>query len=126
MLHAVNPLSTIFASIRVGVGSLTMFLVETIVAFIFASILPNIMSMAMHDTILEATLEIAAISPLEASCATHFIVCPVSCILRAICPEVNAFTLLDTILEVAMVVAAVRPNLDSLTVLLVLSGDFRL
>ena len=101
-----------------------MLLVKSIVAFVFTAILPDIVSVAVHHAILEATLEVAAIGPLEASSAAHFIIRPVTGILRSVCPEVNAFALLDTVFEVSMVVATVRPDLDSFTILLVLCSDF--
>ena len=126
VLHAVDPFAAILASVGVCVGALTVLLVKSIVAFVFAAILPDIMPVAVHHAILEATLEVAAIGPLEASCAAHFVIRPVTRILRTVCPEVNAFTLLDTVFEVSMVVATVGPDLDSLTILLVLRSDLRL
>ena len=123
VLHAVDPLAPIFTTVWVSVGTLTVLLVKSIVAFVFTAILPDIVSVAVHYTILEAALEVAAIGPLEASCAAHFIIRPVTGILRTVCPEVNAFALLDTVFEVSMIVATVRPDLNSFTILLVLRSD---
>ena len=84
-----------------------MLLVESIVAFVLATILPDIVSVAMHNSILEAALEVAAICPLEAASSAHFIIGPMASILGAVGPEVNAFSLLDAIFEVAVIVAAI-------------------
>lgn len=84
-----------------------MLLVEVIVTFIFASILPHIVPVAVHHSILEASLEVAAVRPLKASIATHFIIGPKACVLGAICPEIDTFSFLDSFLEVAVIVAAI-------------------
>ena len=126
VLHAVDPLAAVLASVRVCIRALSMLFVESIVAFVFATILPDVVTVAMHDSILEAALEVAAIRPLEAPSSAHFIVGPVASILGAVCPEVDAFSLLDAIFEVAVVVAAIRPNLDPFAILFVLCGYFGL
>ena len=43
-------------------------------ALVPAAILPDIASNPMHDSILERSVEVAAICPLEAAIATHFVV----------------------------------------------------
>ena len=126
MLHAVDPLAAVLASVRVSIRALTMLFVESIVAFVLATILPDVVTVAVHNSILEAALEVAAIRPLEAPSSAHFIVGPVASILGAVCPEVDAFSLLDAIFEVAVVVAAIRPNLDPFAILFVLCRYFGL
>mmetsp|Transcript_31300 Transcript_31300/g.38721 ORF Transcript_31300/g.38721 Transcript_31300/m.38721 type:complete len:295 (-) Transcript_31300:319-1203(-) len=126
VLHAIDPLSAILAPIRVGVRPLSMLFVKSVIAFVLAAILPDVVAVAVHDATLEATLEVAPVGPLEAASAAHLVVRPMPRILGAVCPKVHTFALLDTVLEVAVVVAAVGPHFDSFTILLVLRCDFRL
>lgn len=102
-----------------------MLLVHVVVTFIFSAILPNIAAVAVHDTILEGTREVATVSPFEASFSAHLIVLPEACILGAISPEVNAFTFLDSIPEISMIVATIRPDFNSSAVLNVFCSVFR-
>lgn len=103
-----------------------MLLVKSIVTFILAAILPNVVSDTVHYSVLEQALEVTAISPLEAAVATHLVVCPRADVFGPVSPKVDSFALLHSIPEVSMVVAAIAPNFNSLAVLLILSGDFRL
>ena len=74
MLHAIVPFAPILAAIGVSVGALSMLLVVAIVSFIAATVLPHVDAMAVHHSILERALEVAAVSPLEAPVAIHLIV----------------------------------------------------
>ena len=120
MLHAINPFTAILATVRVGVGSRAMLFVELVAALVFAAILPNVVSITMHHSILEATLEVATIGPLETPITAHLIVLPTSCVLWAISPEVDTFSFFDAIPENTMVVAAIGPDLNSLSILFIL------
>ena len=95
-----------------------MFFVESIVALVLATILPHIISIPMHHTILEHPFKVPSIRPLEITEATHFVVHPLPRVLAAISPEVNTLTLLDPFLEVSVVVAAIAPNFDAFSILL--------
>ena len=74
VLHAVDPLALVLATIRVGVRALTMLLVESIVALILAAILPDVVAESVHDAVLEGSLEVASIGPLEGAKAAHLVV----------------------------------------------------
>ena len=125
MLHAINPLSSVLAAVRVRVGALPVLLIESVFTFVSSAVLPNIVSFTVHDTILESTLEVATISPLKCSISAHLIVGPLTSVLAAIGQEVDSFALLDAVLKIAMVVATVAPHLDTLSVLFILRSDFR-
>ena len=96
-----------------------MFLVKLVFAFVLSTILPDIVTEAMHHTILERTLEVATISPFKASIATHFILGPLTSVLAAVCPKVNTFSFFDSVPEITMVVASIAPHLDSLSILFI-------
>ena len=74
MLHAVDPLTAILASVRISVSSLTVLLIVPVIAFITSAVLPHIVTKAMHHARLEAALEVATISPLEATFAIHLVI----------------------------------------------------
>ena len=97
-----------------------MLLVKLVFTLVFTPILPDVIAPAMHHAILELTLKVATIGPLEAPITAHFIVRPVTAILATICPEVHSLSLFNAVLEKSMVVAAIAPNFDTLSVLLVL------
>ena len=120
MLHSVFPLAPVLASIRVGVHALTMLLIESIVTFVPAPVLPDIVAIAVHDASLELPLEVATISPLEATVSTHFVVLPRPRILRPVGPEVCALAFFDATEEIAVVVAAIAPHFDSFSILPIL------
>lgn len=103
-----------------------MLLVKSVVTFILATILPDVVSDTVHYSVLEQALEVATISPLETAVATHLVVGPRADVLGPISPKVNSFAFLHSIPEVSMVVAAIAPYFNSLAILLILSGDFRL
>ena len=103
-----------------------MFLVELIFAFIFATVLPNIIAEAMHHSVLERTLEVATIGPFETAIATHFILGPLSCVFTAISPEVNAFFFLDSVSEISVIIATITPYFDTLSILFISIGYLRL
>lgn len=125
MLHSVNPLAAILTSIGVSVYTFAMLLVESVIALIFAAVLPYILTVAMHNTILEATLKISTISPLETASSTHLIVFPVPSVSRSVCPEVYPLAFFDTVFEKAVVIAAIGPDFNASTVLLVLQCSIR-
>lgn len=97
-----------------------MLLVVAIAAFIATTVLPDINTVAVHHSILERALEVAAISPLKAPIAAHFVLAPHARILRTVCPEVASLAFLDTLPEKSVVVAAIRPYLNTLSITLVL------
>ena len=66
-----------------------MLFVVAIVACIPTTVLPHVVTEAMHDSVLETTFEVAPISPLEASITAHLIIDPVASVLGAISPEVD-------------------------------------
>ena len=107
MLHAVDPLPFILAPVRVGVRSSAMLLVEPVLAFVLAAVLPHIVTLSVHHPVLEFTFKVATISPLEAAKSAHLVVSPLARVLRTICPEVAALTLFDSTLEVSVVIAPV-------------------
>lgn len=122
MLHTIDPLTSVLTAIGIGVGTLPMLLIELIVAFVLAAILPHIGSETMHDSVLERTLEVAPICPLECPIAAHLVVGPNACILASISPKVDTLTLFNTVLEEAVVIATIAPYLDSFAILLLHSG----
>ena len=97
-----------------------MFFVEAVVALVLAPILPHIVSIAVHHSILEGTLKVAAIGPLEAALTAHLISEPRARVFTAVGPKVAAFALLHSIVEVSMIVAAITPDLSAHTILLLL------
>jgi len=99
-----------------------VFLVEFIFAFILATVLPNVISEAMHHSVLERTLEVATISPFEAAKSAHFILGPLSCVFTAIGPEVNAVFFLDSVSEISVIIATITPNFDTLSILFISIG----
>ena len=105
-----------------------MFFVEAIVALVLAPILPHIVSIAVHHSILEGTLKVAAIGPLEAALTAHLISEPRARVFTAVGPKVASFAFLDTAEKVSMVVATITPHLNALSILLVLlaARDIRL
>ena len=120
MLHSFFPLSFVFTSVRISISPFSVFLVEPIVAFIFAAILPHVISISVHHAALEHAFKIATIRPLKVSKSTHLIVRPRPRILASICPEVNSLTFFHSVLKVAMVVTSIAPYLYPLTILFVL------
>ena len=120
MLHAINPCSLILAAIRVRVDPLIVLLVKLVLTFVPSTVLPHIAAEPMHDSILELTLEVASIGPLESTEATHLVIAPSAGILRAISPKVGTLALLYSAAKVAVIVRAVAPNLNSFAVLLIL------
>ena len=74
VLHAVHPFATVLATVGISVGALSVLFVELVVTFVLPTILPYVGTKSMHNSILEGALEVAAVSPLEASVATHLIV----------------------------------------------------
>ena len=97
---------------------MTMLLIELVLAFVLTTILPHIVSVTVHHTVLELSLEVAAVSPLEATKAAHFITTPCSRVLTTIGPVVDTFTFFDPCAERAMIVASIAPYLDAFSVLL--------
>ena len=102
-----------------------MFLIESIITFIFAAILPHVISISVHHTALEHAFKVATIRPLKVSKSTHLIVRPRTRILASVCPEVNSLAFFHTVLKVAMVVTSIAPHLYPLTILFVLWLHFR-
>ena len=94
-----------------------MLFVEAIVALVSAPILPHIVTVAVHHTFGELTLEVAAVSPLEAAVTTHLILEPRARVPAAVGPEVATFSLFDAIVEVSVIVAPVAPHFDAETIL---------
>ena len=76
MLHAIVPLTPILASVGVSVGALSMLLVVAIVSFVAATVLPHVDAVPMHDSVLERSLEVAAVCPLETPVAAHLVLAP--------------------------------------------------
>ena len=118
MLHAVDPLTAILASVRISVRSLTVLLIVPVIAFITSAVLPHIVAKAMHHARLEAALEVATISPLETTFAIHLVIWPTSRELGAISPKVDSVAFFHSVLEIAMVVATIGPDLNALSSLL--------
>ena len=65
MLHTVAPLAFVLGPVAVCISPLSMLLVILVVALILATVRPSVLPIAMHDSFLEGTLEIAVVSPLE-------------------------------------------------------------
>ena len=124
VLHAVHPLASVLAPVRVSVGAFSMLLVKLVVSFVLAAVLPDIVTVAVHHSVLERTLEVASIGPLERTVAAHLVIGPLARVLGTIGPEVDAKTLLHTIFKVTVIVASIAPHLDAFAILLVLPGDF--
>ena len=105
-----------------------MLLVKSVIPFVFPTVLPDIVTVAMHDSTLELTLEVTSIGPLETTMATHLIISPSACVLAAVGPKVASFAFLDAAKEVSMVVATITPHLNAFSILLVLlaARDIRL
>ena len=105
-----------------------MLLVKSVIPFVFPAVLPDIVTVAMHDSTLELTLEVTSIGPLETTMATHLIISPSACVLAAVGPKVASFAFLDAAKEVSMVVATITPHLNAFSILLVLlaARDIRL
>ena len=76
MLHAIVPLTPILASVGVSVGALSVLLVVAIVSFVAATVLPHVDAVSMHDTVLERSLEVTTICPLETPVAAHLVLAP--------------------------------------------------
>ena len=117
MLHAFFPVSSVFASVRVSVGTLSMLFVKSVISFILAAVLPNVVSISVHYTVLKHAFKISPIRPLKCTKSTHLVIYPLSRIFTSICPEVNTFTLFDSFLEIAMIVATITPYFDSFAIL---------
>ena len=97
-----------------------MLLVKSVISLVFSAILPDIVAIAVHDSTLELTLEVSPVSPLEATMATHFVICPSARILTAIGPKVASFSFFDATEKVSVVVTTITPHLNALSILLVL------
>ena len=119
MLHAVDPLAPILATVRVRVRPISMLFIEPIIALILTAVLPHISPVSMHHAILERPLKVSTVGPLEASIATHLITGPLARVLAPISPKVDSFALFDACLEVSMIVAAITPHLDAFAILFV-------
>lgn len=74
MLRTIYPLASITASIRISVRSGAVLFVESIFTLVFPAVLPYVVTIAVHDSVLEAALEVSAISPLEASVTAHLVI----------------------------------------------------
>ena len=61
MLHAFFPLTLVLTSIRISVSSFTVLLIESVIPFVFATVLPHVVSIAVHHTALEHSFEVAAV-----------------------------------------------------------------
>ena len=107
VLHAIDPFTAVLTAIRISVCSLSMLLIELIVAFVLSAILPHIGPKSMHHAVLERPLEVPPVSPLEGPISTHFIVGPDASILAAIGPKVDSLTLFHSVLEIAVIVASI-------------------
>ena len=118
VLHAINPFATVLTAIRIRVSALTMLLIVLIVALVLSTILPYVGTKSMHYSVLERSLEVAPIGPLECSISTHFIVGPNASILTSIGPKVDTLSLFYSILEEAVIIATIAPYLDSFSILL--------
>lgn len=95
-----------------------MFFVLLVKALVFASVLPDVLSVPMHNSFCELPVKPSSIRPLENASTTHFVLLPLAFVPRSVCPEVYTLALLDAIFEVAIVVAPVTPNFDTVAVLL--------
>ena len=105
---------------------MAMLLVVVIFTFVLSAILPDVVTEAVHDTLLEGALEITTISPLEAALSTHFIWMPLSGVLTAIGPEVNTISFFYSVQEIAVIVASITPNLDAFAILFIVVCALRL
>ena len=97
-----------------------MLLVKLVFAFVLTAVLPDVVAVAVHYSVLERALKVATVCPLEAPIATHFIVLPGAAVPAAIRPEVNADALFDAVLEETMIVAPIAPHFNPFSVLFVL------
>jgi len=122
VLHAVNPLAAILAPVGVGVGSFSVLLVESVVTFVLATILPHVVAETVHYSVLKRTLEVAAVGPLESAETRHFVGLPHARVLAAVRPVVASFALFDTVAETAVIVAAVAPDLNAQSILFLLNA----
>ena len=125
MLHAIDPLALVLAPVRVRVHAMPMLLIKLVVSLILAPILPHVVPVAVHHSVLEAALEVATVAPLEAAVPAHLIIAPLARVLGPIRPVVHSLALLNAVLKVTMVVAAIAPHLNALAILLVMGRHFR-
>lgn len=103
--------------IGIGVDAVPVLFVFAVRSFVFSTVLPDVLTHAVHHALEELSLEAAAVSPLEDSMATHFVLLPFTCVPRAVGPEVDSVTLLDAVCEVAVIVAAIAPYFNTVTAL---------
>ena len=61
MLHAIDPLAAVLATVRVGVHALAVLLIKLVVPLILPAVLPHIIAIPVHHAVLEAALKVAAI-----------------------------------------------------------------
>ena len=120
MLHAFFPVSSVFTSVRVSVGTLSMFFVKPVISFILAAVLPNVVSISVHYTVLKHAFKISPIRPLKCAKSTHLIIYPLSRIFTAISPEINTMAFFHSFHEVAKIVASIAPNLNTFAILFIL------
>lgn len=84
-----------------------MLLVKPVRSFIFASILPDVVSVPMHHPILKFAFEVASVGPLKGALPTHFVILPRARIFGPIRPKVDPFAFFDPLAELAVIVAPV-------------------
>jgi hypothetical protein len=117
VLQAVFPVARVALPVRVGVDAVPVLFVFAVRSFVFATVLPDVLTHAVHHALEELSLEATAVSPLEDSMATHFVLLPFTCVPGAVGPEVDSIALLDAVCEVAVIVAAIAPDFDTVTAL---------
>ena len=120
MLCTVFPLSSILASIWVCICPFSVLLIHTIIAFISSAVLPHVVTVAMHDTVLEHPFEVSSVRPFEISKSTHLIIRPHARIFAAISPEINTMAFFHSFHKVAKIVTSIAPNLNSFAILFIL------
>lgn len=117
MPFAVDPLSDILSTIRPTISTCTMLLIQMVITFIHATILPLIPPIPMHLIVQPSSGILPPIRPHIQPITGDLIIFPISIILAAISPYILPFPTFLPQLVIPFIPATIHPCLHSIPML---------
>ena len=98
MLLSIPPVALVYASVWPFVDAKTMLLFVAVLAHVLLLVTPDVLAIAVHESMLPLTHIAASIFPLDDAVTIDLVTLPVTIVARAVSPQVGTFSLLDAIL----------------------------
>ena len=110
------PIALVYASVWPFVNTKTVLLFITVLTHVLLLVTPDILAIAVHESVLPLADVAASIFPLDYAVAIDLVDLPVAIIAGPVGPQVRTFTLLDSVTVLTQILRPVWPLFFTLAV----------